>query len=115
MNCVAPTAMPRSASSSLTTSAIRRMWSALSTLVTASACTRGEIAASRSSIACRHGRLMRTITSAPPRATFSAVAARSRRAAGRSAIGTLSSRSTMIASAPRLCAPSMKRGTFAGT
>ena len=37
MNCVVPTVMPRSASSSLTTSAMSRMWSALSTLVTASA------------------------------------------------------------------------------
>lgn len=61
------------------------------------------------------GRFTRTSTSAPPRRTCAAAAVTASRAAAFSETGTLSSRSSMMASAPRVCAFSMKRGTFAGT
>ena len=75
----------------------------------------GRTAASMSGMASRIGRLMRTATSAPPRATFFMVSASIARASGFCAGCTLSSRSTSTQSAPRSCALSMNFGTLPGT
>src|SRR6185437_5031646 len=53
--------------------------------------------------------------SAPPRAHWAISARTTSRASCLAAMGTLSSRSRMIASASRVCAFLTKRGTFAGT
>src|SRR5260370_26294264 len=63
----------------------------------------------------RNGRLSRTTTSAPPRDTISAASGTRVRARSFSEAATLSSRSRMIASAPRLAAPSTKRRCVTGT
>jgi hypothetical protein len=115
MRRVVPGAMPRSASTSSTISASSRTCSGLSTLGKASASTPGLIAASMSRTASRNGRLMRTTTSAPPRETISAASGTRARARSFSEAATLSSRSRMIASAPRLAAPSTKRLAVTGT
>lgn len=65
--------------------------------------------------ASRNGRLMRTTTSAPPRETISAASGTMARARFFWEAATLSSRSRMIASAPRLAAPSTKRFAVTGT
>jgi hypothetical protein len=114
-NLVAPEAMPRSASSSLTTSASICTCSALSTLVSISACTMGDTAASMSRIASRHARLMRTTTSAPSFATVAAASCSTSRPRGFSAKGTLSSRSRISASAPRSAARATYFSTVTGT
>ena len=112
---VVPGVMPRSASTSSMISASSRTCSALSVLGSASASTRGPTAASMSRTAIRSGRLMRTTTSAPPRDTISAASGTSPLARSFSEAATLSSRSRMIASAPRLAAPSTKRRCVTGT
>jgi hypothetical protein len=58
---------------------------------------------------------MRTTTSAPPRETVSAASGIKARARSFSEAATLSSRSRVIASAPRLAAPSTKRFAVTGT
>ena len=107
--------MPRSASSSSMISATSWTCSALSALGSAIACTPGPITASRSRTVMRIGRLMRTTTSAPPRDT---ICGRLRHQGARPLLlrgGDASSRSRMIASAPRLAAPSTKRCAVTGT
>jgi hypothetical protein len=115
MNRVVPEAIPRSASTSSTISASSRTCSGLSTLGRANPRTPGPTAASMSRTASRNGRLMRTTTSAPPRETISAAPGTRARARSFSEAATLSSRSRMIASAPRLAAPSTKRLAVTGT
>jgi hypothetical protein len=112
---VVPDARPRSASTSSTVSAISRTCSGLSVFGKASAKTRGPTAASMSRTARRSGRLMRTTISAPPRETISAASDTRARARSFSEAATLSSRSRMIASAPRRAAPSTKRLAVTGT
>jgi hypothetical protein len=112
---VVPGTTPRSISTSSTISASNRTCSGLSTLGKANARTRGSTAASMSRTARRSGRLMRTTTSAPPRATISAASGTKVRARSFSEAATLSSRSRMIASAPRRAAPSTKRCAVTGT
>src|SRR6266851_8065967 len=112
---VVPGGMPRSASTSSTISASSWTCSALSVLGRASANTPGPTAASMSRTAMRNGRLLRTTTSAPPRATSCAASGTKVRARSFSLGATLSSRSRMIASAPRRAAPSTKRRCVTGT
>ena len=115
INRVVPGATPRSASTSSTISAMSRTCSALSVFGSASASTRGPTAASISRTARRNGRLVRTTTSAPPRDTISAASGKRVRALSFSEAATLSSRSRIIASAPRRAAPSRKRRRVTGT
>ncbi len=68
----------------------------------------GPTAASMSRTASESGRLIRTTTSAPARATRSAADWTSVRARAFSSGGTLSCRSRMIASAPRVAADAAK-------
>src|SRR5207245_1985522 len=75
----------------------------------------GPSEASRSRGAMASGRLMRTATSAPPRRTRVAARATSLRALSFSWAGTLSSRSSRMQSAPRVCAFSTYFSTFTGT
>ena len=110
-----PTGMPRSRSSSLTASSSSFRCCTPSVLVMNSAERPGRTAASMSGMASRSGRLMRTATSAPLRATFFMVSGSIARAVGFSARVTLSSRSTSTQSAPRSCALSMNLGTLPGT
>ncbi len=114
-NPTLPAAMPRCASRRDTSSDSVRRACGSSTLGTNSARTPGCTAASRSAAVSRGCALTRTRISAPPRAASSADSISARRARGRSPAGTLSSRSRMIASAPRVWAFSMKRPLFAGT
>src|SRR4051794_19705943 len=112
---VVPTRMPRSASSSSMISATSWTCSALSALGSAIACTPGPITASRSRTVMRIGRLTRTTTSAPPRDTVAAASGTRVRARSFSEAATASSRSRIIASAPRLAAPSTNRYAVTGT
>src|SRR5687767_1402080 len=70
---------------------------------------------SKSLNAASNGLLMRTTTSAPPRRTLAAAAGTIRRAASFCAAGTLSSRSSWMQSAPRVCALATYFSTFTGT
>ncbi len=115
MKRVWPGARPRFVSSFATISSRRRKCVASSTLGTWIAFTSGPIAASRSRGAMESGRLMRTATSAPPRRTRAAARATRLRARSFSAAGTLSSRSSRMQSAPRVCAFSTYFSTFTGT
>jgi hypothetical protein len=79
-----------------------------------SAVTSGQTAAWMSGTASSSGRLMRTTTPAPCWPTRRAAPATMPRAADFSAGAMASSRSRMIASAPRVCALATKRSTLTG-
>src|SRR5687768_14921136 len=89
--------------------------SGLSTFGHTSPITPDPTAASMSRKAWCQGRLMRTSTSAPPFPTAGAAAATSVRARSFSASGTLSSRSRMMPSAPRVCAEATNLSRITGT
>src|SRR5688500_13411945 len=107
--------MPRFSSISVTSSSRSLTCEALSTFVTAMPFTSGVTACSRSRTASESGRLIRTTTSAPPRFTRAGAFSTSVRARSFSEGGTLSSRSSWITSAPRVCALSTYFSTFTGT
>jgi hypothetical protein len=113
-NWTVPAGMPRRFSQYRTNSSSMWISAALSAFGTAMPVRPGWMAASRSSIIISTGLLIRTNTSAPPRAASGMASLTIGRARAFSPGGTESSRSSTMASAPRRYALSTKRGWFTG-